>query len=60
MSLLAPVPAAAQAKGTVVEEIVARVNNQIITRSDLQKADLSLRDEIAHACQNCTADKINS
>jgi len=27
---------------------VARVNNQIITRSDLQKADSSLRGELSH------------
>jgi peptidyl-prolyl cis-trans isomerase SurA len=60
LSLLAPLPAAAQAKGTVVEEIVARVNNQIITRSDYQKADVSLHEDIAHACQNCPADKISN
>ncbi len=37
--LLAPARAQrAQSKGTVVEEIVARVNNQIITLSDYQKA----------------------
>ena len=58
--LAAPAPAVAQSKGVVVEEIVARVNNQIITRSDLQKADLSLRDDLTHSCQGCSADKINS
>ncbi|MGD0962876.1 MAG: peptidylprolyl isomerase [Candidatus Acidiferrales bacterium] len=57
---LAAVTVAAQAKGTIVEEIIARVNNQIITRSDFQKADVSLRDDIARACQNCPADKINT
>jgi len=56
--LSAAAPAVAQEKGTVVEEIVARVNNQIITRSDLQKADSSLREELTHDCQNCAADKI--
>jgi len=56
--LSATAPAIAQEKGTVVEEIVARVNNQIITRSDLQKADSSLREELSHDCQNCPADKI--
>ena len=60
VSVLAPVPAAAQAKGTVVEEIVARVNNQIITRSDLQKADASLHEEIARDCPNCPADKVSN
>ena len=46
--LSAAAPVIAQEKGTVVEEIVARVNNQIITRSDLQKADSSLREELTH------------
>jgi peptidyl-prolyl cis-trans isomerase SurA len=58
--LSAAAPANAQEKGTVVEEIVARVNNQIITRSDLQKADSSMREELTHDCQNCPADKIAS
>ena len=58
--LFATAPALAQEKGTVVEEIVARVNNQIITRSDLQKADSSMREELTHDCQNCPADKIAS
>jgi peptidyl-prolyl cis-trans isomerase SurA len=58
--LSAAAPAIAQDKGAIVEEIVARVNNQIITRSDLQKADSSLREELTHDCQNCAADKIAS
>src|SRR5579862_2635949 len=41
-------------KGTVVEEIVARVNNQIITLSDYQKAAVGLRQEAAQDCQNCS------
>jgi peptidyl-prolyl cis-trans isomerase SurA len=53
-SLLAPASARAQAKGTVVEEIVARVNNQIITLSDYQKAAVGLRQEAAQDCQNCS------
>lgn len=55
-----PAPAGAQEKATVVEEIVARVNNSIITLTDYQKADQSLRDEIAHNCQNCTPDQISA
>ena len=46
--------ASAQTKGTVVEEIVARVNNQIITRSDYQKAAAGLHQEVAQDCQNCS------
>ena len=34
-------------KGTIVEEIVARVNNQIITLSDYQKAQAGLKQEAA-------------
>jgi peptidyl-prolyl cis-trans isomerase SurA len=49
----------AQEKGQVVEEIVARVNNSIITLSDYQKADASLRDEIAEHCQGCPPSKID-
>ena len=41
-------------KGTVVEEIVARVNNQIITLSDYQKAAAGLQQEAAQDCQNCS------
>ena len=47
-------------KGTIVEEIVARVNNDIITLSDYQKAEASLRTEIAQDCQNCTPDRLNT
>lgn len=48
-------PAArAQEKGVVVEEIVARVNNEMITLSDFQKADQTLRQEIAQDCPKCS------
>jgi peptidyl-prolyl cis-trans isomerase SurA len=60
LSAVVPSRVTAQDKGTVVEEIVARVNNSIITLSDLQKADQSLRDEVAHGCQNCTPDRISA
>ncbi len=45
--LLVPAVTCAQAKGTTVEEIVARVNNQIITLSDYQKAASGLQQEAA-------------
>ncbi len=38
VALLTPGTLRAQAKGAVVEEIVARVNNQIITLSDYNQA----------------------
>src|SRR5271163_3586522 len=59
-SLLAQVLAEAKTRGVIVEEIIARVNNSIITLSDFQKADASLRDEMTHDCQNCTADKLDA
>ncbi len=53
-----PGVARAQAKAAVVEEIIARVNNDIITQSDYQKADAQLHDECAHDCQGCSPEKI--
>lgn len=44
--------------GTVVEEIIARVNNDIITLSDYEKAEAQLRPEAQQDCQNCAEDKI--
>ncbi len=50
----------AQAKAQVLEEIIARVNNDVVTTSDYQKADQQLREEIAHDCQGCPQDKIDA
>jgi peptidyl-prolyl cis-trans isomerase SurA len=50
----------AQTKSTVVEEIVARVNNEIITREDLEKARATLDGEARDACTNCTPEKIRT
>ena len=58
--LIASSPSSAQTKGTVVEEIVARVNNQIITQSDYRKADLQLKQEIAQQCQKCPQPKMDA
>lgn len=52
-------PAFLHASGTVVEEIVARVNNDIITLSQYQKAEASLHQDAAQSCQGCSEDKIN-
>lgn len=49
-----------QSKDTLVEEIVARVNNQIITLSDYQKASQGLQDEVRQDCQNCTSDQMQA
>ncbi len=47
-------PLAAQNKPKVVEEIIARVNNEIITMSDLERARNSLQEEARQDCRNCT------
>src|SRR5712692_10179408 len=49
---------AAQTKGHVVEEIVARVNNEIITVTDLQRARNSLEDEAKQECRNCSPQQL--
>ncbi len=58
--LLAPARCPAQSKGVIVEDIVARVNNQIITLSDYQKAAKDLAEEVQQDCQGCSPDKLQS
>jgi peptidyl-prolyl cis-trans isomerase SurA len=58
VAALAPSAARAQNKALVVEEIIARVNNDVITMSDYQKAEEQLREEVAHDCQGCPQDKL--
>jgi peptidyl-prolyl cis-trans isomerase SurA len=48
----------AQEKGRVLEEIVARVNNEVITLSDFEREGASLEDEARQECSGCTPDKI--
>jgi len=45
------------ASGQVVEEIVARVNNQIITKSEFARSKDQLRDEVKQQDPN-NADKV--
>ncbi len=60
LTLVVPTQVHAQSsKGTVIEEIVARVNNDAITLSDVQKADQALHEEIAHDCQGCPPEKMD-
>jgi peptidyl-prolyl cis-trans isomerase SurA len=49
-------PAAAVADG----DIVARVNNDVITLAEYQKAEQQLRDEAAHDCAGCTPEQIDA
>ena len=58
--ILAPSICLAQTKGAVVEQIVARVNNQIITMSDYQKAYDQLPQEVRQDCQNCPAEQVQA
>jgi peptidyl-prolyl cis-trans isomerase SurA len=59
--LLTPTGIGAQTvKGAVVEEIVARVNNQIITLSDYHKAGAGLIQEAQQDCPNCPASQIEA
>ena len=51
-------PALIRASGTVVEEIVARVNNDIISLSDYQKAEANLPQQVQQECEGCPPDKI--
>ncbi len=58
--LFAAVPLGAQSKSVVVEEIVARVNNDIITREDLAHARDSLQSEVRDDCPNCTPEQLQT
>jgi peptidyl-prolyl cis-trans isomerase SurA len=49
-----------QSRGVVVEEIITRVNNDIVTLSDYQKANQTLKQEIGQECQGCTQDKMET
>jgi len=50
----------AQTKNRVVEEIIARVNNEIITLSDLQRARESLEGELRQECPTCTPEQLQA
>jgi len=50
----------AQEQGKVVEEIVARVNNEIITRSELEKARTSAVQDAREDCPQCTPEQLQN
>ena len=61
--LMAAVPALsclAQSKPVVIEEVIARVNNDAISRGDLEHARSQLRQEAEQDCPKCTPDEINA
>jgi len=49
----------AQNKSVVVEEVIARVNNEVITRSDLEHARTELQQEAQQDCPKCTPQEIS-
>lgn len=49
---------AQEGKGRVLEEIVARVNNEIITLSDYEKAESQLAEEARQDCPGCGTEKL--
>jgi peptidyl-prolyl cis-trans isomerase SurA len=58
--VLLPTSVRAQAKSAADADIVARVNDNVITLSDYQKAEQQLRTEVAQDCQGCTQDQIDA
>src|SRR5256714_1292524 len=49
------------ANAKTVEEIIARVNNEIITRSDLEKARVSAEEDARQECQTkCTPEQLKT
>jgi peptidyl-prolyl cis-trans isomerase SurA len=54
-------PAVEAANAKTVEEIIARVNNEIITRSELDKARASAEDDAKQECQGkCTPEQLKT
>ncbi len=52
---------ATNSEGQVVEEIIARVNNEIITRSELDKAIAGAEDDARQECSgHCTPDQLQA
>jgi peptidyl-prolyl cis-trans isomerase SurA len=58
--LLTGVTLHAQTKSVIVEEIVARVNNDVITREDLAHTRQSLDSEVRDECRNCTPQQLQT
>ena len=60
LATMVPGSASAQTKPAPTDEIVARVNDQVITLAEYQKAEQQLRDEAAQDCQGCPPEKIEA
>src|SRR5579863_9769981 len=54
-------PAISETEGKVVEEIVARVNNEVITRSEFEHAKVTAEEDAKQDCQNrCTPEQLKA
>jgi len=54
-------PAISETEGKVVEEIVARVNNEVITRSEYEHSKITSAEDAKTDCQNrCTPEQLNA
>jgi peptidyl-prolyl cis-trans isomerase SurA len=53
-------PSTSVSKGTVLEEVVARVNDDIITRSDLDRSREEMVADAHSACVGCTDDQVQA
>ncbi len=52
-------PAVSATEGKVVEEIVARVNNEVITRSEYEHSKVTAEEDAKQECQNrCTPEQL--
>src|SRR6185369_8188697 len=50
--------AGAQDRGKIGEEVIARVNNDAITRGDLDHARMQMQMEVEQECQGCSPAQI--
>ena len=54
-------PAVSAEGGKVVEEIVARVNNEVITRSEFEHSKVTAEEDAKNDCQNrCTPEQLKT
>ena len=54
-------PAVSESEGKVIEEIVARVNNEVITRSEFEHSKVTAEEDAKSDCQNrCTPEQLKA
>ena len=60
LAALVPGSLRAQAKPAANADIIARVNNDVITLPEYQKAEQQLHDEVTHDCAGCPPDQMDA